>query len=145
MQYRRSFLRPFSQAGLTLIELMVVVALLGIITAAALPSYQQHLMRSRRADAQAALAAITQAQEAYRGNHSLYADSLARLGFTPPASSNYDFALSSNSEPPFEAGYQIMATARSGSPQMRDTQCRLLSIRLQAGQLSYADAACWPR
>jgi len=152
MQYRRSF--SSSQAAFTLIELMLVVAILGIIAAVAIPSYQQHLMRSRRSDAQAVLAAITQAQEGYRGNHASYADSLAALGFSPPANSNYEFTLLSNSEPPFEAGYQAIAKPKPGSPQMRDTPCLVLAIRLQSGQLVYADthpaststhAVCWPK
>ena len=146
--------QPSAQAAFTLIELMITLALIGILTAVAVPSYQQHLMRGRRSDAQAVLSAIAQAQESYRSSHTRYAESFAMLRFTPPASSNYDFALQPNSEPPFEAGYQASAKPKTGSPQMRDIDCFVLSIKMQSGQLIYADthpaststrAVCWPR
>lgn len=43
------------QKGITLIELMMALAIVGILASIAYPSYQQHLVKSRRADAQAAL------------------------------------------------------------------------------------------
>ncbi|MGI0119476.1 type IV pilin protein [Zooshikella sp. RANM57] len=49
--------------GFSLIELMIVVAIIAIIAAIAYPSYQNHVLRTRRADAQAALMQMSQAME----------------------------------------------------------------------------------
>ncbi len=140
--------------GFTLIELMIVVAIAGILAAVALPSYQQHLLRSRRADAQKELSLIAQAQERYRSNNPSYAIGLAELGYTP-ASTNYDFALVGIGTPAsYVAGYEARATPKASSPQTRDTACSRLTVTLQAGQLLYGDnnpastatnAVCWPK
>lgn len=50
-------------SGFTLIEVMIVVAIVGILSAIAYPSYQQHVRSSRRADAQAALLELAQFME----------------------------------------------------------------------------------
>lgn len=51
------------QKGFTLIELMVVVAIIGILVSIAYPSYQDSITRSRRADAKAALVGFASAME----------------------------------------------------------------------------------
>ncbi len=50
-------------SGFTLIEVMIAVAIVGILSAIAYPSYQQHVRSSRRADAQAALLELAQFME----------------------------------------------------------------------------------
>ncbi len=49
--------------GFTLIELMIVIAIIGILTAIAFPSYQNYLKQSRRADAKGALMGLANAME----------------------------------------------------------------------------------
>ena len=61
------------QKGFTLIELMVVVAIVGILVAVALPSYTDYVIRSKRADATGALMAATNAMERWRANNFSYA------------------------------------------------------------------------
>ena len=49
-----NFRLKFSQRGFTLIELMIVVAVVGILSAIAYPSYQEYVAKGRRADGKAA-------------------------------------------------------------------------------------------
>jgi len=54
-----------SQSGFTLIELMITVAIVGILASIAYPSYQDSIMKSRRTDAQAALLGFANSMERY--------------------------------------------------------------------------------
>jgi type IV pilus assembly protein PilE len=52
-----------TQIGVTLIELMIAVAIIGILAAVALPSYQDSMRKSRRADVKAVLLGLSNAME----------------------------------------------------------------------------------
>lgn len=61
-----------AQRGFSLIELMIVVAVIGILAAIAYPSYQENVRSTRRADAQGALMAFAAAMERYRTENGTY-------------------------------------------------------------------------
>src|SRR5690242_15446663 len=58
--------------GFTLIELLIVVVVASILMAIALPSYQNQIRKSRRADAVNAITAVQLAQEKYRASNTTY-------------------------------------------------------------------------
>ncbi len=60
------------QTGFTLIELMIVVAIIGILAAIAVPAYGQYIAKAKRAEAEVALVALAQAMERYNANNATY-------------------------------------------------------------------------
>lgn len=107
--------------GFTLIELMIVIAVVGILASIAYPSYQDYIRRARRIEAQSVLLDIQLLQEKYRVNHISYG-SLADLGTF--SSDYYTFAISGN----ISSAYTISATAKSGTSQASDTGCTSMSL-----------------
>ena len=65
--------------GFTLIELVIVVAVIGVLALIAYPGFQDSVRKSRRADAMAGLMRLQQLQERYRGNAPAYASAVASM------------------------------------------------------------------
>jgi len=71
-------------SGFTLIEVMIVIAIVGLLAAVAYPAYQDHLRKGNRAAAQAFMMEVAQRQQSYRMNNRSYALTLETLGLALP-------------------------------------------------------------
>jgi len=68
--------------GFTLVELMIVVAIIGVVGAIAVPSYDSFMKKSKRADAKVGLAKLADRQERHYLQNNTYTTSLTALGIT---------------------------------------------------------------
>jgi type IV pilus assembly protein PilE len=95
-----------SKKGFTLVELMIVVAIVAILVALALPSYTRYIRKANRGEAQQLLMNWANNQEIWRANHTEYA---TKLELQPPSHDRYDFDLTVRSA----TEYTLTATPKN--------------------------------
>jgi len=119
------------QHGFTLIDLMICVAVIGVLSTVAYPAFSSTVSKSRRSDALVALMKLQLAQERHRADHPSYAD-LTQLGL-PDRSPSGHYQL--NLQGVTAEGYTVHATAIGA--QQGDTLCRHLRLSLIGANLTH--------
>ncbi|WP_020652281.1 type IV pilin protein [Massilia niastensis] len=100
------------QSGFSLIEIMIGVVIIGILTAVALPSYTNYVMRARLAEAHSALAAVQPRLEQFWSNNRSFADFDAEgVNQMPADTENFAYTLEDASA----SGYTVIATGRAAA------------------------------
>ena len=78
-----------NQKGFTLVELLVAVAIIGILTGIAVPNYVKYQRRARQAQAKLELSSIYVAEKNFRLSYSTYTTCLPQIGVTATADTRY--------------------------------------------------------
>ncbi len=135
-------------AGLTLIELMVVLLIIGILAAVAVPSYRQYVIRAHRTEAKTALLRLAANQERHYLQNNTYTDDLTLLGFGTGVSDNGVYTLSVPIAD--TATYQAIAVPTPGGglndiDMSQDGACARFAIDSagQRGAFPDLDGTCW--
>jgi len=133
------------QAGFTLMELMITVAVVGILSTIAYGSYQDQVTRSRRAAAAACLMERGQFMERY------YTTNMTYVGAPNPAACDAGVAAH-YAAPSFSgavtAGAYTLQIVPSGAQATNDTKCATLTItsrgvRGATGSAASTPSECW--
>ena len=80
--------------GFTLIELMIVVAILGILAAIAIPNFMRFQAKSKQSEAKTNLGGIGTTAEAFRSEQDTYVATWAQLGWAPQGTTRYAYYYS---------------------------------------------------
>jgi type IV pilus assembly protein PilE len=144
--------------GFTVIELVAVVAIIGILAAIAYPIFAEQGRKARRADAMTSLNRIALAEEKLRANCTRYATGLAGAGsctartvasITTSTYGHYRLAIASATTTAYAITAQPISAAQvadavTGSCPMPKC-CGTFSVNQDGPNLtgSYANAACW--
>lgn len=149
----------FHQRGFTLIELMIVVVVITILTAIALPSYQSYVMKSRRTDAKNGLLDLASREERYFSVNNTYTNVPANLGYG--ATSTFPLAINASGQSYYSLNVtSVIAASGSGATavppgftaqavpigtQAADTTCATYQIDQLGTQTNSSGATpgCW--
>ena len=137
-----------NKRGFTLIELLIAIAIISILVGIAYPSYTQHLLKSKRSEAQSTLIEIANSQEMfYLDNHQYAVNLNTELGLSanPFITENGYYSIATSSA---DATLGFTLTATAISTQTQDTDCTKLTVTQDLSKTAIdsdgnSSAICW--
>lgn len=133
--------------GITLIELLTVVAIVGLLATLAWPAFSEQLRKAKRLDAIVALHKVQLDQERYRAGHRRYATNLTELGWhgdeVDSPERYYRVSLDAVDDP--RAVFRARAVPRPDASQAGD-RCALFVLDQSGPDLNAStEPDCWSR
>jgi type IV pilus assembly protein PilE len=123
------------QSGFTLIEVMIVIVILGILVTVGLPSYQDSLRKSRRADGMSALMELSARQERFYAQNSIYTADVnttagLNYGATTSPDGHYNLTAANCGAGANQtlAFCYIVTAAPASASQLKDSRCASFSL-----------------
>ena len=146
-----------ARTGFSMIEMLIVMVILAVLAAAAMPAWQQHVISTRRNEAQALLLKLMLQQERYFTEHGTYiAFSSTSTDFeerqfrwwsgSRALDSGYEIEGKACDDQPIEQCVQLIATAGTVvvDDNYRDDECREMKLTSIGERLSAGTRAeCW--
>lgn len=133
------------QRGITLIELLITVAIMGVLGAIAYPSYTSFVQKSNRAEAQKELLQLANVMEQYFSDHRVYTDKLTKLGKSADTyvteSGNYTMSADLNGT---TTTYTLKAAIKAGASQANDSECAEFTLN-HTGSKAATSTTCWEK
>jgi len=129
---------PVKNQGLTMIEVLVALVVLGIIVAVAYPSFLAASYRSKRSDAINTLINLQAAEEKYRASNTSYGTAAQIWGSTNTTPLGYYTIAISNVG---ATSYTITATAQG--TQANDTSCATITLTKSGTSVTQTPTTCW--
>ncbi|HTS80333.1 MAG TPA: prepilin-type N-terminal cleavage/methylation domain-containing protein [Myxococcaceae bacterium] len=90
VRWKRSRSTPF---GFTLVEIMIALAIVGVLTAIAVPNFIRFQARSKQSEAKTNLRALFTSEKSYFGEREAYSPFARLIGFTPERGNRYAYRL----------------------------------------------------
>ncbi len=100
-----------SQSGFSLVELMVVVAIIGVLASIAVPAVNKYLAKARQSEAKTNLASLYTAEKAFYAEWTAYDSRFGAVNFSPEGQLRYNVGFSSAVAAPVGSGYTFPAGA----------------------------------
>lgn len=143
--------------GFTLLELMIVVAVVAILAAVAYPSYRDSVLKGRRAEARTALAELLQQQERFMTQNNTYktfvsTDSVPFRTYAGDNASNSSYKLSAttcdasgSTTPTIKECVKVVATPNQSDPVVGTLALTSTGVKTCTGTASSTNfKLCWP-